>query len=56
MVWASYGDTAIYLPILGLIIAAVVVFLPNGLVSLLPGAQSLRRRGRRLIMAMVRKL
>ncbi|WP_440995769.1 branched-chain amino acid ABC transporter permease [Arhodomonas sp. SL1] len=56
MVWASYGDTAIYLPILGLIIAAVVVFLPNGLISLLPGAQSLRRRGRRLIMAVVRKL
>ncbi len=56
MIWASLGDTTIYLPILGLIIAAVVLFLPNGLISLLPGGGTLRRRGRKLLAGMVRKL
>ncbi|MCS4502710.1 hypothetical protein KBTX_00107 [wastewater metagenome] len=56
MVWSALGDTAIYLPILGVIIVAVVLFLPNGLVSLLPGLGQLRRRGHRLLTGMVRKL
>lgn len=51
-IWSSFGDTVIYLPILGLIIALVVLFLPNGLISLLPGG----RRGRGLLSRLVRKL
>lgn len=53
-VWATWGDTAIYLPILGLAIALVVLFLPNGLISLLPG----RRKGSRrpLLPVLLRKL
>lgn len=51
-IWATWGDTAIYLPILGLLIALVVLFLPNGLISLLPGG----RRGRGLIGQLLRKL
>jgi len=51
--WATLGDTTIYIPILGLIIALVVLFLPNGLVSLRP-----RRAGggRGLLMTLIRKL
>lgn len=51
-IWATWGDTAIYLPILGLLIALVVLFLPNGLISLLPGG----RRGHGLIGRLLRKL
>lgn len=51
-IWATWGDTAIYLPILGLLIALVVLFLPNGLISLLPGG----RRGYGLIGRLLRKL
>lgn len=51
-IWSTYGDTVVYLPILGLIIALVVLFLPNGLISLLPGG----RRGRGLLSRVVRKL
>jgi branched-chain amino acid transport system permease protein len=51
-IWATFSDTVIYLPILGLIIALVVLFLPNGLISLLPGG----RRGRGLLSRLVRKL
>ncbi len=51
-IWSTYGDTVVYLPILGLIIALVVLFLPNGLISLLPGS----RRGRGLLSRVVRKL
>lgn len=43
-VWATWGSTTIYLPILGIVIALVVLFLPNGLVSLVPA----RRGGGRL--------
>lgn len=53
--WASLGDTTIYIPILGVLIALVVLFLPNGLVSLIP-----RRRAARsdygLLKTLVRKL
>ena len=51
-IWSTFGDTVVYLPILGLIIALVVLFLPNGLISLLPG----RRRDRGLLTRLVRKL
>jgi branched-chain amino acid transport system permease protein len=51
-IWATFGDTVIYLPILGLIIAMVVLFLPNGLISLLMG----RKRGHELISRILRKL
>ncbi|HSH43843.1 MAG TPA: hypothetical protein VK973_17105, partial [Arenicellales bacterium] len=51
-IWSTYGDTVVYLPILGLIIALVVLFLPSGLISLLPGG----RRGRGLLSRLVRKL
>ncbi len=40
--WATWGDTAAYIALLGLAIAAVVLFLPDGLVSLWSGR---RRRG-----------
>ena len=51
--WATLGDTTIYIPILGLIIALVVLFLPNGLVSLIPR----RARGDQgLLMSLIRKL
>lgn len=51
-IWSTFGDTVIYLPILGLIIALVVLFLPNGLISLLPGG----RRGPGLLSRLLRKL
>lgn len=51
-IWSTFGDTVVYLPILGLIIALVVLFLPNGLISLLPGG----RRGWGLLTRLVRKL
>lgn len=51
-IWAAFGDTTIYLPILGLIIALIVLFLPNGLISLLPG----RRRDHGLLARLIRKL
>lgn len=51
-IWSTFGDTVIYLPILGVIIALVVLFLPNGLISLLVG----RKRGRELIASLLRKL
>ncbi|GGX93536.1 branched-chain amino acid ABC transporter permease [Litchfieldella qijiaojingensis] len=51
-IWSELGDTAIYLPILGLIIALIVLFLPNGLISLLPGG----RRGHGLLGRLLRKL
>jgi len=50
-IWSTFGDTVVYLPILGLIIAMVVLFLPNGLISLIVG----RRRGRELISRILRK-
>ena len=34
--WAELGDTTLYIPVLGVVIALVVLFLPNGLVSLVP--------------------
>ncbi|MFC3282499.1 branched-chain amino acid ABC transporter permease [Litchfieldella rifensis] len=52
-IWSEFGDTTVYLPILGLIIALVVLFLPNGLISLFPGG---RRRGRGVLSRLVRKL
>ncbi|MEX0603256.1 MAG: branched-chain amino acid ABC transporter permease [Marinobacter sp.] len=52
-IWATFGDTVIYLPILGLIIALVVLFLPNGLISLLKGGSE---RGHELISRIIRKL
>ncbi|WP_021029130.1 branched-chain amino acid ABC transporter permease [Litchfieldella anticariensis] len=51
-IWSELGDTTIYLPILGLIIAMIVLFLPNGLISLLPGG----RRGGGLMGRLLRKL
>jgi len=51
-IWSTFGDTVVYLPILGLVIALVVLFLPNGLISLLPGG----RRGRSVLSRLVRKL
>ncbi len=51
-IWSEFGDTAIYLPILGLIIALIVLFLPNGLISLLPGG----RRGHGVLTRLLRKL
>lgn len=51
-IWSELGDTAIYLPILGLLIALVVLFLPNGLISLLPGGQ----RGGGVLSRLWRKL
>lgn len=50
-IWAEFGDTAIYLPMLGLIIALIVLFLPNGLISLLPGG----RRSHGLLSRLIRK-
>lgn len=50
-IWSTFGDTVVYLPILGVIIALVVLFLPNGLISLLVG----RRRGRELIAKILSK-
>lgn len=38
ILWSFWGDTVIYIVILGAAIAAVVLFLPDGLVSLLPKA------------------
>ena len=35
MLWLMYGDTSFYLVLLGLAIALVILFLPDGLVSLL---------------------
>lgn len=54
-VWATWGDTTVYLPILGLVIALVVLFLPNGLISLLPRRRE-AERGRRLLGTLVKKL
>lgn len=54
-IWATWGDTALYLPVIGLVIALVVLFLPNGLVSLFPGRRALRS-GRGLLTSLVRKL
>lgn len=51
-IWSTFGDTVVYLPILGLIIAMVVLFLPNGLISLIVG----RRRGHELVSRLLRKL
>lgn len=51
-IWSTFGDTVIYLPILGVIIALVVLFLPNGLISLVLG----RRRGKELISRILNKL
>jgi len=51
-IWSTFGDTVIYLPILGVIIALVVLFLPNGLISLLVG----RQRGKELISSILSKL
>lgn len=34
--WAELGDTTLYIPVLGVVIALIVLFLPNGLVSLIP--------------------
>ncbi|WP_417565129.1 branched-chain amino acid ABC transporter permease [Marinobacter sp.] len=50
-IWSTFGDTVIYLPILGVIIALVVLFLPNGLISLILG----RQRGKELISNILRK-
>lgn len=36
ILWSYWGDTVIYIAILGVAIAAVVLFLPDGLLSLLP--------------------
>lgn len=51
-IWSEFGDTTVYLPILGLIIALVVLFLPNGLISLFPGG----RRGHGVLSRLIRKL
>lgn len=51
-IWSTFGDTVIYLPILGIIIALVVLFLPNGLISLIVG----RQRGKELVSNILRKL
>ncbi|WP_228260743.1 branched-chain amino acid ABC transporter permease [Marinobacter orientalis] len=51
-IWSTFGDTVIYLPILGVIIALVVLFLPNGLISLIMG----RQRGKELISRILGKL
>ncbi len=40
--WSVWGDTTAYIAILGAAIAAVVLFLPDGLVSLLPRARRTR--------------
>ncbi|KMQ73180.1 branched-chain amino acid ABC transporter permease [Marinobacter subterrani] len=50
-IWSTFGDTVIYLPILGIIIALVVLFLPNGLISLIVGPQ----RGKELMSSILRK-
>lgn len=39
--WATWGDTAAYIALLGVVIAAVVLFLPDGLVSLGPRVRRL---------------
>ncbi|GAW93028.1 branched-chain amino acid ABC transporter permease [Calderihabitans maritimus] len=36
LLWVLWGDTSFYLVLLGLAIALVILFLPNGLISLLP--------------------
>ncbi len=48
--WMNWGDTTFYIAILGFVIIAVVLFLPNGLVGLfaprrLPNAASALLRG-----------
>ncbi|MBX6323679.1 MAG: branched-chain amino acid ABC transporter permease [Rhodospirillaceae bacterium] len=40
--WSAWGDTTAYIAILGAAIAGVVLFLPDGLVSLLPRARRTR--------------
>ncbi|MGH6944386.1 MAG: branched-chain amino acid ABC transporter permease, partial [Geminicoccaceae bacterium] len=42
VIWAEWGDTAAYIMVLGVVIGAVILFLPDGLVSL----GSKRRRPR----------
>jgi branched-chain amino acid transport system permease protein len=39
---AEFGDTTSYIAVVGLLVALVVLFLPDGLVSLVPGARRLR--------------
>ncbi len=50
--WATWGDTAAYIAVLGLVIAAVVLFLPDGLISLWRGVP--RRRLLRTWLAKLR--
>ena len=51
-IWSTFGDTVIYLPILGVIIALVVLFLPNGLISLV----AVRHRASKLLGSLLNKL
>jgi branched-chain amino acid transport system permease protein len=39
ILWSYWGDTVIYIAILGAAIAVIVLFLPDGLLSLLPNAR-----------------
>lgn len=55
---AAFGSTTVYIPLLGILVMLVVVFLPDGLVSLWPRARRLRivrqllsRAGRDLVSA-----
>lgn len=40
--WINYGNTTIYIAIIGVVIALVVLFLPDGLVSLWPGTRRMQ--------------
>ncbi len=51
LLWSYWGDTVIYIVILGVAIAAVVLFLPDGLISLWP-----RHRRRNLLGAALGRL
>jgi branched-chain amino acid transport system permease protein len=45
---ATYGSTTIYIAIIGALVAVVVLFLPDGIVGLLPHARRLRLVRKRL--------
>lgn len=51
LIWTEWANTTAYIAILGAVIAAVVLFLPDGLVSLWPGT-----RRQRLIHMLLRQL
>lgn len=51
IIWTEWANTTAYIAILGAVIAAVVLFLPDGLVSLWPGTRRLR-----LVRALARQM